>query len=284
MRSLAGEAVVEDRTTAFYYDAMRALLDARAPFLVGGSHAFVHYTHIARHTKDFDIFVRRADIHRVLNVLAGIGCRTELPFPHWLGKAHRDDCLIDIIYCSGNGIAEVDDRWFQHAPLADVLGLEVPLCPAEEMIWSKAFIMEKERFDGADVAHILLEQGPRLDWARLLERFSSRWRVLYAHLILFGFIYPSARSRIPRLVMREMARRLREEVARVDSARRMTQGPLLSRAQYLTDIECAGYEDARQDPDIHMTPEEIALWTRVISDEVRPYARFEGDDPHRRGR
>jgi hypothetical protein len=284
MRSLAGDAVAFDTTTAFYHDAMRALLEARAPFMVGGSHAYVHHTGIARHTKDFDIFVRRSDIDRVLEALERIGCRTERPFPHWLGKAYRDDCLIDVIYCSGNGVAEVDDRWFQHAPLADVLGLEVPLCPAEEMIWSKAFIMERERYDGGDVAHILLEMGPSLDWPRLLERFGPHWRVLYAHLVLFGFIYPSERSRIPRPVMREMARRLRDEVARVDSSRRVTQGPLLSRAQYLSDIECAHYDDVRYDPEIHMTPEDIDLWTRVISDEVRPYARLEGDDPHRRGR
>jgi hypothetical protein len=284
MRSLAGEAVAEDRTTAFYHDAMKALLDAGAPFLVGGSHAYVHYTHIARHTKDFDIFVRRAHLQRVFKVLKGIGCRTELPFPHWLGKAFRDDSLIDIIYCSGNGIAEVDELWFEHAPTADVLGLPVRLCPAEEMVWSKAFIMERERYDGGDVAHILLEQGPNLDWPRLLQRFGPHWRVLYAHLVLFGFIYPSERSQIPRMVMREMARRLRDEVARPDSTRHATQGALLSRAQYLTDIENAGFEDVRYDPAVHMRPEDIDLWTRVIADEVRPYARFEGDDPHRRGR
>jgi hypothetical protein len=33
--------------------------------------------------------------------------------------------------------------------------------------------MERERFDGADVAHIILAYGDRLDWRRLLERFGS---------------------------------------------------------------------------------------------------------------
>lgn len=51
--------------------------------------------------------------------------------------------------------------------------------------------MERERFDGADVAHIILKRGKRLDWGRLLSRFGEHWRVLLSHLILFDYIYPS---------------------------------------------------------------------------------------------
>jgi hypothetical protein len=284
MHSLAGAAIDETNVSAcFYRDALEALTAAGERFLVGGSHALVHYTGIARHTKDFDIFCRRADIHRVLSVLRDIGARTEIPFPHWLGKGHRDDSLIDVIYCSGNGVAEVDDRWFQHAPTAEVLGVRARLAPAEETIWSKAFIMERERFDGGDVSHILLSQGPHLDWARLLERFGRHWRVLYAHLVLFGFIYPSERARVPRSVMGDLAGRLAREES-CPETRRVTYGPLLSRAQYLPEIETGRFEDGRHDDEVHMTPDEIDLWTRVIDDEVRPHARDERHDPDRRRR
>jgi hypothetical protein len=268
MRSLAGATAVEDVTTAFYRDAMVALLDAGEPFLVGGSHALVHYTGIARHTKDFDIFIHRRRLERVLEVLANAGCRTEIPFPHWLAKAHRDYDLIDIIYSSGNGVAEVDEGWFAHAPETEVLGLTVRLSPPEEMIWSKAFILERERFDGADVAHILLKQGRELNWARLIGRFGRHWRVLLAHLVLFGFIYPGERSCVPAAVMRLLLHRLRKEGACADEPTRYTQGTLLSRAQYLTDLG-EGYTDARWQPDIHMTREEIAIWTRAIAEEKK---------------
>lgn len=266
MQSLAGATTVEDETTAFYRDAMQALLDAGERFLVGGSHALVHYTTIARHTKDFDIFVPRARIRNVLDVLAGIGCRTEIPFPHWLGKAHRADDLIDVIYCSGNGVAEVDDLWFAHAPVAPVFGIAVPLCPAEEMIWSKAFILERERFDGADVAHLLLARATELDWPRLLDRFGRHWRVFLTHLILFGFIFPGERWRIPETIMRTLTARLHEEGRAEPIATQTTEGPLLSRAQYRHDL-AAGYVDGRLAPDVHMTPEEIDIWTRAIDEE-----------------
>ena len=56
------------------------------------------------------------------------------------------------------------------------------LSPPEEMIWSKAFVQERERYDGADVIHLLRELGPTLDWPRLLMRFGDRWRVLLSFI------------------------------------------------------------------------------------------------------
>ena len=47
-------------TNAFYRRTLHVLSDARVPFLVGGSHAILHYTGIIRETKDFDLFVRRS--------------------------------------------------------------------------------------------------------------------------------------------------------------------------------------------------------------------------------
>ncbi len=146
-------AGLDPETREFYRRSLLQLKDAGVDFLVGGAYAFERYTGIARHTKDFDIFVRRADCERALSVLSGAGCRTELTFPHWLGKAYCGDAFVDVIFSSGNGVAEVDDVWFANAVDDESLGIPVKLCPPEEMIWSKSFVMERERFDGADVAH-----------------------------------------------------------------------------------------------------------------------------------
>ena len=104
-----------------------------------------------------------------------------------------------MIFSSGNGIAVVDEQWFEHATEREVLGISVKVAPAEESVWSKAFVMERERYDGADVAHIILAYGDRMDWRRLIDRFGRYWRVLLAHLVLYGFIYPSARAARARL-------------------------------------------------------------------------------------
>src|SRR5687767_2592488 len=191
------EDELDPRIYSFYCTALRAIQTSRVPFLVGGAYALARHTGIVRHTKDVDIFTRPEDCERVLRVLSAAGYRTELTDPRWIAKAYSGEDFIDVIFNSGNGIAEVDDAWFEHAIEAKVFGLPVQLCPAEETIWSKAFIMERERFDGADIAHLLRAYGARLDWNRLLGRFGAHWRVLFSHLVLFGFIYPCERESIP---------------------------------------------------------------------------------------
>jgi hypothetical protein len=236
-------------------------------FLVGGTHALSHYTGIARDSKDFDIFVRRDDLDRTMEVLQQAGFQTELTFPHWLGKASHADGFVDVIFSSGNGISTVDDAWFEHAATGEAFGLPVKLSPAEEMIWSKAYVMERERFDGADVMHLLLARAEDLDWARLVRRFGSHWRVLLSHLCLFGFIYPSQRQRIPTWILSGLMSRMDHET-RLDSPReRITYGTLLSREQYLIDIEERGFLDARLTPASAMTDDDVAHWTQAISEK-----------------
>jgi hypothetical protein len=269
----------------FYADALDVLIDSGVPFLVGGAYALACYTGIARDTKDLDVFVHPRQAGRVLEVFAAAGYRTELTFPHWLGKVYPGheqesggrggrsespmypgDEVVDVIYSSGNGFAEVDDAWFAHAVPGAVLGRPVRLSPPEEMIWSKAFIMERERYDGADIAHVLRARGRDLDWTRLVRRFGAHWRVLLGHLVLFGFVYPGERDRIPTSVIRELLRRLEVEMSRPAPRGRVCAGTLLSRAQYLVDVERWGYEDVRRANGI-MSDEAIATWTAAIEGE-----------------
>jgi hypothetical protein len=203
----------------------------------------------------------------------------ERNFPHWLGKVYSNCSYVDLIFGSGNGLTPVDADWFRHAPPGEVLGVPVHLCPAEEMIWSKAFIMERERYDGADVAHLLHCCAERLDWRRLLARFGEHWRVLLSHLVLFGYIYPAAAARLPAPVMETLIARLAREAlaappslapagndATAADAATLCRGTILSRAQYLFDVERQGYVDARLPPSGNMSADQIEQWTAAIGD------------------
>ena len=68
--------------------------------------------------------------------------------------------------------------------------------------------MERERFDGADVTHLLRARGHVIDWPRLIARYGDYRLVLAAHLLLFRFAYSDARSADPGLGVRRGARRL----------------------------------------------------------------------------
>ena len=243
---------------------METLHAGQVDFLVGGAYAFTPYTGIERSTKDFDLFVRKTEIGRALDVLAAGGFDTELTFPHWLGKAYSGKDFVDLIFSSGNGVALVDDGWFANAPGGEVLGVAVKLCPAEEMLWSKAFVMERERYDGADVIHIMRSGAERLDWDRVLARFGERWRVLLMNIVLFGFVYPGERARIPRRVTDQLIARLRDELEAPADAERVCNGTVVSRQQFLPDVLEWGYADGRLIPHGNMTAEEIERWTEAI--------------------
>jgi hypothetical protein len=258
------QEILSEASIRFYRQALAILKEAEVPTLVGGAYAYARYTGIERHTKDFDVFIRREDFDRAAAAFQKAGYTSELTFPHWLGKAFCNDDFVDLIFSAGNGVAAVDDRWFEHAVRDEVFGIEVDLIPAEEMIWSKGLIMERERFDGADVAHVIRAVGDRLDWTRLLERYGVYWRALYAHIVMFGFIYPSDRDKVPAWVMDELAKRMHEETHAGAADARVCYGTIISRQQYLKDIGDWGYDDARVVHDT-MSADDIARWTAGIA-------------------
>jgi hypothetical protein len=255
----------------FYRRSLELLQEAQVPFLLGGAYALCVYTGIARHTKDFDLFVRESDFEAALGAFAEAGYRTEKTFPHWLGKAFRDDESIDIIFRAGNGLCPVGDLWFERAPEAEVFGLRTRLSPPEEMIWMKAYIMERERYDGADVAHLILHCAEQIDWEHLVRCFGPDWRVLLSHLLLFGFIFPSEKERIPQEVVPELLRRIGREGAEPEADTLICRGTFLSRAQFLVDVREGLFEDARLiDPRSEMDAAAIEKWTEAIDPQVLP--------------
>jgi predicted nucleotidyltransferase len=261
------EEEVAPATAAFYRRALRVLVDAEIPFLVGGAFAHACFTGIRRSTKDLDLFIRRQDYERAAQLMQAEGWQTEMTYPHWLAKVYAGEDFIDLIFNSGNGLTPVDDRWFEDNAWADVLGVPVRVANMEDGMLSKAFIMERERYDGADIAHLVRANAERINWKRLVERFGAHWRVLLAHLTLFGFIYPGERHRVPQWVMEHLLERLKAEVAAPQPAApdpRVCAGTLLSREQYLHDVEKLGYVDGRLTPASTMNEADVQLWTAAI--------------------
>lgn len=253
----------------FYRDALERLVAADVPFLVGGAFGLSWITGITPRTKDLDLFVLPRDCEALLTVMRDAGYRVELAFPHWLAKVRCGGELIDVIFNSGNGEAAVDEAWFARSLAAEVCGVPVRLCPIEETIWSKAFIMERERFDGADILHLLRTAAERIDWSHLLERFGLHWPVLLTHLLLFGYVYPGERHRLPADVVQDLLARTVRDWNAPAADPLLCRGPLLSRAQYVVDIADWGYHDARLHPHGHLDPTEVARWTDAAPDPPR---------------
>jgi hypothetical protein len=102
--------------------------------------------------------------------------------------------------------------------------------------------------------------------------------------VLYGFVYPGERSAVPNWVMQELLERTKEELETRPPEERVCQGTLLSRQQYLVDIQKWGYEDARLRGDVHMTPADIAHWTAAIEGTTATYGDRKGSGEAGRSR
>ena len=75
-------------------------------------------------------------------------------------------------------------------------------------------------------------------------------------------MYPDKRQNVPSWVMEELIRRL--SVSRPNLQNDVCYGTLLSREQYLHDIDRLKYRDGREEPYGLMTKEHIDIWTKAI--------------------
>ena len=176
------------------------------------------------------------------------GCHTELTFPHWLGKAMCGDDFVDVIFSSGNGSRSRRRLVRRTRSTARCSACRCMLSPAEEMIWSKAFIMERERFDGADVHHILRARAARSTGRACCAASARTGACCSPTWCCSASSTRATRSGIPAWVIEQLITALTRRRARRRRTSTLCYGTLLSRAQYLIDIDKWGYEDARLVP------------------------------------
>src|SRR5260370_8434525 len=84
--------------------------------------------------------------------------------------------------------------------------------------------------------HLIHARGNDMDWGRLMARFRPHWRLLLSYLVLFAFIYPPDRERVPEGVIRELLA-LQQIELRHPSNQRMCQGTPVSTRQHLYHLQ-----------------------------------------------
>ncbi|RAV98725.1 nucleotidyltransferase [Pseudochryseolinea flava] len=222
----------------FYHESLDLLNESGIPYMLGGGFAQAFYTGIQRDTKDLDIFCKASDYPKILKFFADKGYKTELTDVRWLAKIFKDDHFIDIIFDTVNNICRVDDTWLDNAPDDELEGRKVKYIPAVELLWCKIYVQNRERFDGADVNHLLLKQGKNLDWKRLLSRMDQHWHLLLAHILVFQFVYPSEYHQIiPTWIFEELMSRAHDQYALPPPVERVCRGPIIDQTQYMVDIK-----------------------------------------------
>ncbi|MDK1490828.1 hypothetical protein QN219_12220 [Sinorhizobium sp. 7-81] len=253
---LAVPQLVDEEAEAFVAEAIAELVRSKIPFLIAGTFAVSAYTGISRPTKDLDVFCKAGDYTRILRHFKSRGYAVEIEDDRWLGKVFKGRFFFDVIFASPNGTMLVNDSWFAHALPVEISGCPVSIAAPTELIWSKSFIQLRERYDGADVVHVILKAHDRVDWARLLEYMEVHWEVLLIHLLNFRWIYPSERNKVPQWLMDELLSRLAAQRDLPLPQTKICRGRMYSRPDYEIDVREWGFADIGGEGDMREGIEE----------------------------
>jgi predicted nucleotidyltransferase len=241
-----------------FREVLQLLTEQGIPFVVSGAFALQTHTGIYRDTKDLDLFLSTEDAQRAIRVLQTDGFQCEVADPVWLAKAHRGEFFVDLITGMSNGVITVDQSWIDRATPSNLFGVPVRVLGPEELILSKLFVTRRERFDGADIVHVIYGTHGQLDWNWLLQSVGEHWQVLYWNLVLFNYAYPAKADYVPSRIWEDLTSRFQTAVRNPDRNAPF-RGSLIDPLMFAIDVDEWGMPDmneeyrARRQP--KLTPE-----------------------------
>ncbi len=171
-------------------------------FALGGSAALGFYTGIRRRSKDLDLYVEPRHRDELIAVLKDEGMRDyydQVPYDRgWIYRATKDDVIIDVIWQMANRRAPVDAAWLNRGPEMEIPSGRVRLVPIEETIWSRLYVVQRDRCDWPDIWNLIECAAGRIDWEYLFSRIGEDAPLLRAILVVYGWLRPqSAAAKLP---------------------------------------------------------------------------------------
>jgi len=245
-REVPGTSSVPLRLAAKQERVFREVLtlfeSQKLPYAVAGAFALRQHTGIYRFTKDLDVFLGSRDISIALGLLQKKGFKCEIPDPVWLAKARREAYFVDLIAGMSNGVITVDSSWIERSLPATIVGINTRVLAREELFASKLFVTRRERFDGADIVHLIYASRGNLQWARILELAGEHWELVLWNLVLFRYVYPAHSDYVPRSVWQSLLARFAEHVDTPDPNARF-RGSLIDHRMFAIDVKEWGMDD-----------------------------------------
>lgn len=233
---------IPDQQATLFSEVLLVLKEKHFPYAVSGAFALRQHTGICRFTKDLDLFMTASTSRQVLSYLEQCGFACEVRDPVWLAKVHKGEFFVDLITGMSNGVVVVEDSWIERASPAVVHGVETRVLAPEELVASKIFVAKRERFDGADIAHIIYGTYPKFDWDRELQLVGEHWEMLLWSLLLFRYVYPAQTHYVPARIWSLLLQRLQSAIAKPDP-RANFRGSLVDENMFAIDINEWGLEN-----------------------------------------
>jgi hypothetical protein len=196
--------LIPEAQWAVYRDVIRRAQAEGVRFAVGGAFGTAAYTGDVRNTKDFDFYILPADLESMKRAMAGAGLTDyfdQVPYDRsWIYRGIQGDVIVDAIWTMANHRADVDPLWLERGREVVIRGERLRAIPVEELIWSKLYVLQRERCDWPDVLNLLDAQVDWIDWNRLLERVAQDAPLVAGALAVFGWLAPDRAARIPSAV------------------------------------------------------------------------------------
>jgi Nucleotidyl transferase of unknown function (DUF2204) len=225
-----------------FREVLQVLNQGGIPYVVSGAFALQKHTGIWRDTKDLDVFLPAQHVPQALECLISDGFECSVLDPVWLAKAHRGDFYVDLISGMSNAVIIVEDSWIERGMPTEIVGVPVRVLAPEELIASKLFVTRRERFDGADIAHVIYGTRGHLDWDRLLQLVGSHWEMLLWALVLFRYVYPARSSYVPSHVWNGLLQRFQHELANPNPYAKF-RGSLVDENMFAIDVHEWGLDN-----------------------------------------
>lgn len=198
---------------SLYREVLQIVEAQHIPYAVSGAFALREYTGISRMTKDLDLFLTAEDSARALHHLQQKGFQCEICDPVWLSKAHRDGYFVDLITGMSNAVLVVDPLWIERSRPAKIVGIKTRVLAPEELLASKLFVTRRERFDGADIAHVIYGTHGQIEWNRVLGLIGEHWEMLLWAFLFFRYAYPAQTDYVPPWLWRDLLERFTTVIA-----------------------------------------------------------------------
>lgn len=187
-----------------YSCVLDRLAEEQIPYALGGGLALGVYTRKFRRSKDLDIYIEPKHRESVIRAMTGCGLADYYDVKeyvrHWIYRGHHDDVIVDAIWAMANQRALVDSRWVQAGPMVQMFGQEFHVVPPEELLWSKLYVLQRDRCDWPDIMNLIYAAGPTLDWDHLLQRVAEDKPLLKGILSVFSWVSPERAAKIPRRI------------------------------------------------------------------------------------
>jgi Nucleotidyl transferase of unknown function (DUF2204) len=235
-------APIPEQQEMLFHEVLALFEKNTIAYAVAGAFALREHTGICRDTKDLDVFLTPQNAELALDCLRKGGFECQVCDPVWLYKAHRDRFFVDLITGMSNATFVVEDSWIDRAVPAVIQEVRTRVLGAEELLASKLFVTRRERFDGADIAHVIYGTQGKLDWQRVLFLAGEHWEILFWALVLFRYVYPAQTGYVPKKIWRELIGRFQNAISHTDPAAKF-RGSLIDEKMFAVDVKEWGLDN-----------------------------------------